>query len=213
MKECFYKQATETVVLNNFMSAMEQGCSRCTLADHKHKPIIYKGDPNSDILLIGEAPGKVEQEQRKPFVGSAGKLLDNIMLSIGLSTETDMCISNCVFCRPTAPSYSGKQNYTPKIKQLSTCQPLVKNFIKIVKPKVIIACGRTALMMLTGDSGVRIGQHEGKWLKYNNTPVFVMTHPAAILHKAAWPDEQRAMKAKMWKYMQEFRDSWKGKAA
>ena len=219
MKDIFFKQATDTVVLHNFMSAMGSGCTRCTLSDGKCDPIVYRGNPEADILLVGEAPGKVEQEKGKPFVGPAGKLLDNIMLSIGLDTNKDMCITNSVYCRPTAPYLSGKQNYTPKQEQLEKCQPFVKSFAYIVRPKVIIACGRTALSQISGDPDIRLGEHEGLWryarwlpVKHNPpgaTPMFVMTHPAAILHMGKDPEAQTEKKKQVWKYMQEFRDSWK----
>jgi DNA polymerase len=214
----------DTGIWYNFNAAFDCGCSRCSLSDHGCPPIVYRGNPNSDILLIGEAPGKIEQEQMKPFVGPAGELLDNIMKAIGLSTEEDMIIMNTVFCRPTAHQSSGKQNYTPKKEQIVRCWPFVEKAISLLKPKIIIACGRTALSQLTGDTSIRIGQGEGKWMSYKylvpfppptrgskveEVPMFVMTHPAAILHKAKYPEEQRTMKLKVWEYMKYFRDTYK----
>jgi DNA polymerase len=214
MKDIFYKQAMETTVYQQFCNAFKFGCSRCTLSDHGCPPILCRGNPDSDILLVGEAPGLVEQQQMKPFVGPAGELLDKIMAAIGLSTEDDMLITNCVFCRPVARQYSGRQNYTPKKDQIVRCWPFVERIIELTKPQVIIACGRTALSQLTGDTNIRIGPWEGRWLKYKDEiPMFVMTHTAAILHKAPWPDEQRQMKIKVWKYMQYFGETWKEKAA
>lgn len=211
MRQEKYKQAMETMVFYNFDSAFQEGCSRCTLSNHGCSPILYRGNPEAPILLIGEAPGKVEEELKKPFVGPAGELLDKMMSAIGLSTEHDMIIMNTVFCRPTASKFSNKQNYTPRQEQIVRCWPFVEKAIQILKPSIIIACGRTALCKLIDDNTARIGQHEGLWRfhKSSSTPVFVMTHPAAILHKAPWPDEQAAMKRKVWDYMQKFRDTWK----
>lgn len=212
MKDCFYKYATETVVLHNFMSALEQGCSRCTLAAYGHKPIVFRGNPESDIMLVGEAPGKVEQLERSPFVGPAGQLLDNMMKSIGLSTEDDMFITNAVYCRPTAPKGSGKQNYTPKDVQVERCTPFTEALIKnVIKPKIIIACGRIALQQLTGDKNIKIGQYEGKWIETHGTPTFVMIHPAALLYLGDKTEAQSKKKRQVWLYLQEFRDSWKEK--
>ena len=101
MKEQFYKAAMETVIYNQFCYAFEQGCSRCTLSNHGCPPIIYRGNQDSDIVLVGEAPGLVEQQEKEPFVGPAGVLLDNIFKNVvGLDTNKDMLLTNCVFCRP-----------------------------------------------------------------------------------------------------------------
>lgn len=227
MKESFYKYATETAVLYNFMSCMEEGCSRCTLSDHNHKPIVYRGNPKADILLVGEAPGKVEQEEGKPFVGPAGILLNSIMSAIDLDTEKDMCITNSIYCRPTAPSGSGKENYTPKDDQITICAPFTHKLIQnIIKPKIIIACGRVALQQLMNDKDIRIGKCEGQWNTYKYSvqfpapcrgskvkeiPMFVMTHPAALLHMNRESERQKEKKKEVWKYMKYFRDSWKEK--
>jgi DNA polymerase len=211
MKDNFYKQAMETVVWGNFDAAFKFGCTRCTLSEHGCAPIVYRGNPKAPILMIGEAPGKVEQQKMLPFVGPAGELLDKIMGAIGIDTKEDMIIMNSVFCRPTAAKHESKQNYTPKQTQIVRCWPFVEKAITILKPKVLIACGRTALAQLTANASARVGAWEGKWQDRDGIPMFTMTHPAAILHKARWPDEQRAMKLKVWKYMQYFRDTYKDK--
>ena len=214
MKTIFYKQAMETVIYQQFCNAFDSGCTRCTLSNHGCPPIIYRGNPKAPIMVIGEAPGMEEEKQKLPFVGPAGLLMDKIMAAIGLDTEKDMLITNSVFCRPTAKQYSGRQNYTPKKEQIVRCWPFVEKQIELLKPKILIACGRTALTQLIDDGTVRMGPYEGQWVKHysTGTPVFVMTHPAAILHKEPWPEDQRQMKIKVWKYMQDFRDSWKNKA-
>jgi DNA polymerase len=198
MKEYDFNLATSTSIMYHFLSAMEDGCSRCTLSEENHKPIIYRGNEDAKIMLVGEAPGKVEQEEKKPFVGPAGQLLDKIMEAIG----------------------------TPKTEQLKKCKPFLENLIRIIRPNVIIACGGTALKQLSGDSSVKITEWEGKWISYKRKirfpipcrgfeiqeiPMFCMTHPAAILHKAKFPEEQKEMKLKVWKYMKLFRDTYKEK--
>lgn len=226
MREPFYDYATQTSILHTFMSSMEVGCERCTLACEETKSIVYRGNPKSDIMLIGEAPGKIEQEQRKPFVGPTGQLLDKMMDSIGLDTEKDLMLTNAVYCRPTASDGSGKQNYTPKDTQVNRCRPFTEALIKIIKPKIIIACGRVALQQLTRDKKISIGKVEGKWMEYKysvpfppptrgnrieSIPMFVITHPAALLYLGDGTEEQRKKKLQVWQYLQEFRDSWKEK--
>lgn len=221
MQDLFYRQAMDTVVWPNFVNAFKSGCTRCTLSEHGCAPIVYRGNPKASILLIGEAPGQEEEKQGLPFVGPAGELLDNIMSAIGLSTQENMIIMNTVFCRPTAAQYESKQNYTPKRTQIVRCWPFVEKAISLLQPKIIIACGRTALAALTDNTNVKIGPLEGTWQEFNGwvgakktyrkIPMFVMTHPAAILHKAKWPEEQKKARLKVWEYMQYFRDTYKDK--
>ena len=191
-----------------FASCFNEGCSRCTLSDHNVKPILYRGNPDSSIILIGEAPGAKEDELGSPFTGPAGKLLDKIMSAIGLSTDRDMLLTNVVYCRPVAPNYSDKQNYTPKTEQIARCWPFTKRALEILGPKIKILCGRVALCAYKEDNNLRMWNNEGKWIEPD---VFVMTHPAAILHKTNWPEEQMKMKTKVWEYMQHFRDTYKEK--
>jgi DNA polymerase len=212
MKPENYKQVMKAKTYEQFEEPFWKGCSKCSLSDHKIPPILWRGNPEAKMMLIGEAPGKVEQEEHMPFVGPAGLLLDKIMSAIGLDTEQDMLITNVVYCRPTAPANSGKQNYTPKAEQITRCWPFTEKAIEALDPSVIIACGRTALCALMEDNTMKIGQWEGKWLTHKTgRKVFAITHPAAVLHKAPWPQEQRKMKEKIWGYMQHFRDTWKSK--
>lgn len=212
MKDCFFKQAKETSILYNFVSAFEGGCTRCTLSN-SNKPIIYRGNPESKILLIGEAPGMVEEEDGKPFVGPAGKLLDKIFSAIDIDTNEDMCISNAVYCRPAAPKGFGKQNYTPKEEQINICRDFVDNFIRIINPKYIVAAGRTAMISLMNDNTARLREWEGRWTWYtrfgeNNQeiPMFVMTHPAALIHLRASSEKDFEEKRKQVKrYMEVFK--------
>jgi uracil-DNA glycosylase len=207
MKDIFFRCATETVSLYNFCSSFEEGCDRCSLSEKRKKIILHKGNPKADILVLGEAPGKQEEEEGAPFVGSAGQLLNKIFESIELGTE-DIFYTNCVFCRPISEEI-GKQNYTPKEEQLDRCWPFVENLIRIIKPKIIIACGRTALSCIKKDPDVRLAEHEGKWTEYLETPVFVMTHPASLLYKKADPEEFKKLKIKVKGYMEYFKTSYK----
>lgn len=218
MKECFFQYATETVVMHNFVDAFEGGCDRCTLSNC-NKPILMRGNPEAPIMLIGEAPGKVEEEERTPFIGPAGQLLEKIISSIDLDIDHDLLLTNAVYCRPAAPEGSGKQNYTPKKEQVELCKPFTESLIRIVKPRAIIACGRTALIQLTGKENIRMSDMEGKWDYYVEPfrrngdplkiPMFTMTHPAALLYLKG--EEQTKKKNEVWEYIKKFRDTWKDK--
>jgi len=208
-----YKSVLKSTTVQEFASIVKKGCTRCSLSKHQCGPIVYRGNPKSNILLLGESPGKAEAELGEPFRGPAGQLLDKIIeVCCNLNTERDMCLSNVSYCRPVAPTNSGKQNYTPKQDQLNRCWPFIEKFIEIINPKIIIACGRTALIQLTGDYNIRIGQWEGRWLKYRDEiPMFVMTHPASILHMTNYPDKQYEKKLQVKQYMEYFRDIWRDK--
>jgi len=207
MRQEQYKKAMEATKYEDFTGCFEQGCTKCTLSAHDNHPVLYRGNPEAPIVLVGEAPGAKEDENGRPFSGPAGQLLDKIFNSIGLNTDQDMLLTNVVYCRPVAPKFSGRQNYTPKKEQTAHCWPFTRKAIEILEPKIIIACGRTALCALLNNDSCRIGQWEGRW--HNN--IFVMTHPAAILHQSNDPERQRQTKLKVWKYMQYFRDTYKEK--
>lgn len=198
-----------------FAESFRKGCDRCSLSVHQegHPPVLYRGNAKSDIMLIGEAPGKVEQAEGTTFVGPAGQLLDRIFKAIGMNTDEDLLITNIVYCRPTAPYGSGKQNYTPKAEQITRCWPFGRRAIELVDPKIIIACGRPAMQTIMEDNRMAIGTYEGKWLKKDGRHVFVMMHPAALIHKEnkAPRQEYLAARGKLWGYMQYFRDTYKEK--
>lgn len=205
MKEPFFTYATQTVVFDTFEHLLKGGCTRCSLSRDEVPPIIYRGNPKAKIMLVGEAPGLREEEQRRPFVGPAGELLDKIFSAIKMDTNEDMFIANSIMCRPTASIDSGKQNNTPTDEQLEACAPFLENLIKIIKPKVIIACGRIALQQLKKDSKVRLGDFEGKWDKYQNIDMFTMIHPAALLHIKDYKEAYQEKKIIVKSYMDNFK--------
>lgn len=212
MRQENYKKIFKTSSAHKFSDILAEGCTRCTLSEHGCKPIVFRGSPEASILLLGECPGQEEEKQKKPFVGPAGQLLEQIFEKCtDLDIDKDICITNVAYCRPTAPKYSGKQNYTPKAEQLDICYPFVEKFIEIIKPKIIIACGRIALGQLTGDKKIKIGQWEGKWLRYKNIPMFVMSHPAQILHMSNNPKTQYNKKLQVKEYMEYFNSTYKEK--
>jgi DNA polymerase len=219
MKQEIHSKMMETDKYETFASYFSQGCSHCTLSTHDNRPVVFRGNPKAPIVLIGEAPGAKEDQDGKPFMGPAGQLLDRIFHSIGINTNTDMLLTNTVYCRPVAAKFSGRQNYTPRKEQTARCWPFTKRALEILSPKIIIACGRTALHSLFGDNTAKVSEWEGRWSWYTGgerhwskfIPIFTMVHPAAILHQSYDPEKQNETRAKVWKYMQYFRDTYKEK--
>lgn len=207
MKLEYYNKALQSTTYTEFASCFNKGCSRCSLSNHEgNYPVLYRGRPEASIALFGEAPGLRERELGKPFTGPAGSLLDDIFRAIGIDTNKELFISNITYCRPVADVGSGKQNYTPKLEQIVRCWQFGKKALELLNPKIIIACGLPAAKVLLGDETLRMGEIEGRWLKDN---IFIMRHPASILHQSNYPDVQHETKRKVWEYMKHFRDSYK----
>ncbi len=144
----------------------------CPLAERAN-PVFGHGNPRAAIMFIGEAPGQKEDEQGKPFVGAAGKLLDEMLKSIDMSRD-DVYISNVVKYRPP-------DNRDPTPEEKEACVPWLMLEIAIIKPRVIITLGRHALTQFF--SSLSIGDAHGKPQKLSDTcTAFPMYHPAAALH-------------------------------
>ncbi len=144
----------------------------CQLAEHSN-PVLGEGNPNSEIMFIGEAPGKREDELGRPFVGPAGKFLDELLQSIGFKRE-DVYISNVVKYRPPG-------NRDPTDEEKAQCMPWLKMEISLIKPKVIVPLGRHALGHFL--TKLSITTAHGKPQKItDDITVFPIYHPAAALH-------------------------------
>lgn len=206
-----HKQIMTATNFEEFVDLFRKGCTRCTLSHHYgNYPVTYRGNPQADIMLIGEGPGVQERQMGKPFVGVAGQLLDRIMAAIGLDTNIDMLLWNAVLCRPVAQRGSGKQNYTPKKQQIIRCFPFCEKAIELVQPKITIACGVTALHILMKDNNLTMSMQEGKWLKDD---LFAMAHPASLIHKEAKAPREEYLRAKRktWESMKYFQDTYREK--
>lgn len=144
----------------------------CALAKNAN-PVLGEGNPNADVMFIGEAPGQREDEQGRPFVGPAGKFLDELLASIGFQ-RGDVYISNVVKYRPP-------NNRDPTDEEKEQCMPWVKLEIAIIKPKVVVPLGRHALGHFFPKMGMT--QAHGKSQKLTDEiTVFPIYHPAAALH-------------------------------
>jgi uracil-DNA glycosylase len=165
-------------------------CTRCRLSKGRTKLVFGVGDPDADIMFVGEGPGADEDAQGEPFVGRAGQLLNNMIAAMGIRRE-DVYIANVVKCRPP-------NNRAPEKDEADTCSPFLMQQIDIVKPKVIVALGATAAknLLAMNDS---MGALRGRWYDFRGTKLVVTYHPAYLLRdprqkKETWKDLQMVMK-------------------
>ena len=166
-------------------------CQRCQLAQGRNKLVFGVGDPNAQLMFVGEGPGADEDMQGEPFVGRAGQLLNNMIGAMGLKRE-QVYIANIVKCRPP-------QNRKPEPDEARTCLPFLERQIEIVRPRVLVALGATAATYLLGARG-SIGAMRGRIHDYRGIQTVVTYHPAYLLRdptqkKEAWKDLQMAMAA------------------
>ncbi|MDZ4255062.1 MAG: uracil-DNA glycosylase [Sulfuritalea sp.] len=160
-------------------------CRQCRLCEARKQAVLGVGERNADWLFVGEGPGAEEDLRGEPFVGQAGKLLDNMLAAIGLRRGEDVYIANAVKCRPP-------ENRTPTPEEIATCRPYLERQIELIQPKLIVALGRPAAQTLL-QSEVKIAAARGRLHDYRGIPLIVSYHPAYLLRtlqdKArAWED-------------------------
>jgi uracil-DNA glycosylase family 4 len=160
-------------------------CRQCRLCEARKQAVLGVGDVNADWLFVGEGPGAEEDQRGEPFVGQAGKLLDNMLAAIGLKRGVDVYIANAVKCRPP-------ENRTPTPEETAACLPYLERQIELIQPKLIVALGRPAAQTLL-QAEVKIGAARGRLHDYRGIPLIVTYHPAyllrTLLDKAkAWED-------------------------
>src|SRR6266851_5660036 len=178
-------------------------CTRCRLHKQGRKQIVFGvGNPNADLMFIGEAPGADEDEQGEPFVGRAGQLLNNMIKAMGIRRE-DVYIANIVKCRPPG-------NRTPERDECETCSPFLMRQIAVIKPKVVVALGAVAAKNLLA-MNASMSELRGRFYDFKpagarssdpswqGTKLAVTYHPAFLLRDPrqkgeAWKDLQMVMK-------------------
>jgi uracil-DNA glycosylase len=175
------------------LSAQVAACERCRLCEKRTNTVFGVGDRNADWMLIGEAPGENEDRLGEPFVGQAGKLLDNMLRSLTLARDTNVYIANVIKCRPPG-------NRNPEPDEVARCEPYLQRQVALVKPKLIIALGRFAAQSLLRTEA-SISSLRGRVHEYEGVPVIVTYHPAYLLRSL--PD-----KAKAWADLCLARDTW-----
>jgi len=149
-------------------------CQMCSLGKTRTNIVFGAGDENADLVFVGEAPGRNEDMQGKPFVGAAGKLLDKLLNSIGLE-RSQVYIANVLKCRPP-------QNRDPLPDEIEICKPLLLKQIEIIGPKVVCTLGRFATQVIL-DKNISISKVRGKCFDGNGYRIFPIYHPAAALYQ------------------------------
>lgn len=152
-------------------------CERCPLSRTRTNTVPGEGDPNADILFVGEGPGAVEDRQGRPFVGPAGGILTRMIKAMGFARE-QVFIANIVKCRPTV-DFQMKKDRPPSLDEMEACLPYLKEQIAALKPKVIIAMGNTALEGLFGFRGIT--KRRGQWLTFEGIDTMPTYHPSFLL--------------------------------
>ena len=148
-------------------------CVKCSLSSTRNNVVFGRGNPHSKLFVIGEGPGQQEDEQGLAFVGRAGKMLDSSFLSVGIDTNKDCYISNIVKCRPP-------NNRKPLVNEVKECMPWLNEQIELIKPKVIVLAGSTAVQSYL-DIDEPISKLRGEWIIRNDIKYMPIFHPSYLL--------------------------------
>ncbi|MDD3846046.1 MAG: uracil-DNA glycosylase [Syntrophorhabdaceae bacterium] len=194
-----FLRALKNMGVDEYVSAEKQGptlaelkktvmaCERCELAKTRKSVVFGEGSPRADIVFVGEAPGEEEDNQGRPFVGRAGKLLDQLIERIGVK-RSDVFICNVLKCRPPG-------NRDPEPQEAASCKEYLLAQIDIIRPRVICALGRHACNTLL-ETDAPIGRIRGKLANFRGTPLLPTYHPSYLLRsqskiKEAWEDMEK----------------------
>jgi len=167
------------------IEARAKVCVKCgELSRCRHSVVFGVGNPRAEIMFVGEAPGRDEDMQGEPFVGRAGELLTKIIVAMGFKRE-DVYIANVIKCRPP-------ENRTPLPDEVTNCLPYLLSQIELIKPKLIVALGATAVRALL-DVQLGITKMRGHWYTFRDIPIMPTFHPAYLLRnppakKEVWED-------------------------
>ena len=171
------------------LNELIKNCTNCPLHKSRNKFVFGVGNPDADVLVVGEGPGAEEDKQGEPFVGRAGKLLNDILKAIQFE-RSDVYIANIVKCRPPG-------NRTPVAEEMDSCFPYLNKQIELIKPKLILALGLTAAQGLLKKKD-SLTSMRGKVYDYKGIKTMVTYHPAALLRNPNW-------KRGCWEDVQQFR--------
>jgi len=176
------------------LRAAALACTECPHLVRSRTHVVFGvGNPNAELMFVGEAPGADEDVQGEPFVGKAGQLLTKIIQTMGFSRD-EVYIGNVLKCRPDMPpGESG--NRKPKSAEMETCLPWLAKQIELIQPKVLVALGATAVEGLLGETRP-MNQLRGRWLDYQSIPVMATYHPAYLLR-----NQSLSEKRKVWEDM------------
>ena len=183
------KEDWEKATSLNQLEKQISNCTKCRLHQGRNKFVFGTGNPNADVLVIGEGPGAEEDKQGLPFVGRAGKLLTDMLKAIKFERE-EVYIGNVVKCRPP-------ENRTPMQDEMETCMPYLKKQCELIKPKLILCLGLTAAKGLL-KKRESLGELRKSIFEYEGAKVIVTYHPAALLRNPHW-------KKDCWEDLKKFR--------
>lgn len=176
-------RAREIAVLDwNSLAPHIAACTACGLCRTRKQTVPGVGTQGAQWMFVGEGPGAEEDREGEPFVGQAGRLLDNMLKAVGLARDKDTYIANVVKCRPPA-------NRDPEPDEVAQCAPYLERQVELVKPKLIVALGRFAAQTLL-DTDAKVGALRGRVHDYRGTPLIVAYHPAYLLRNL--PEKARA---------------------
>lgn len=165
-------------------------CRRCKLWYKRTNIVVGEGNPDAAIMFIGEAPGREEDLQARPFVGDAGMLLTRLIEKMGFRRE-EVYIANIVKCRPP-------MNRDPETDEIESCRGFVEKQIEIINPKVIISLGRISALTLIGNEKLKITAIRGNFFDYKGIPLMPTFHPAYLIRNPkdkwlTWSDAQKVL--------------------
>lgn len=167
------------------LQALQQeclACRRCGLCETRHSVVFGQGTAHAEVMLVGEGPGANEDEQRLPFVGKSGQLLDHYLEAVDLSRDKNVYIANIVKCRPP-------QNRDPLPEESAACMPWLRQQFQLIRPKIVVCLGRVAAQRML-DPGFSISRDHGKFFDKQGTLFMATYHPAALLR---YPDNKPAV--------------------
>ena len=163
------------------------GCQRCRLCESRTQVVFGTGNPNAELVFVGEAPGAEEDRQGTPFVGESGQLLTRMIEAMGYSRD-EVYICNVIKCRPP-------NNRNPGPDELAECEPFLRQQLSLLKPKAMVALGKFAAQALLRET-TPISSLRGIWREYEGIPLMPTYHPAYLLRQ---PNEKR----KVWSDLQD----------
>lgn len=155
------------------------GCTRCRLAETRTQVVFSDGAVDARLVVVGEAPGANEDATGLPFVGAAGKYLDLLLATVGLSREESVYICNVLKCRPPG-------NRNPMPDEIEACSPFLRKQLELIRPEALLAVGSFAAQLLTGREKTALGRLRGEVHSYEGIPLVCTYHPAALLRNPKW---------------------------
>ncbi|OGV18455.1 MAG: hypothetical protein A2X47_09865 [Lentisphaerae bacterium GWF2_38_69] len=178
---------TDMTFFAELMSSVEN-CKKCSLCNSRTNVVFGEGSSHAELMIIGEGPGRDEDEQARPFVGRSGQLLTQMLGAMGFKRD-DVFIANIVKCRPP-------NNRVPTPEEAKTCLPFLLKQIDIIKPKVLLLLGATPLKYILDKVGIT--KLHGTWFEFHGIKTLPSFHPAYLLRdpnqkKYAWEDLQKIM--------------------